>query len=75
MHVATLDYDDYLGYVAIGRMLSGRVRQGERVLCVHRDGKREEFRVAKILGYQSLKRFELSEAVAGDICAITGMRI
>ena len=34
---------------------------------------REEFRVAKILGYQSLKRFELSEAVAGDICAITGM--
>jgi GTP-binding protein len=74
MHVATLDYDDYLGYVAIGRMLSGRVRQGERVLCVHRDGSREEFRVAKILGYQSLKRFELSEAVAGDICAITGMQ-
>src|ERR1017187_207399 len=74
MHVATLDYDDYLGYVAIGRMLSGRVRQGERVLCVHRDGKREEFRVAKILGYQSLKRFELLEAVAGDICAITGMQ-
>ena len=32
-----LDYDDYLGYVAIGRMLSGRVRQGDRVLCVHRD--------------------------------------
>jgi GTP-binding protein len=74
MHVATLDYDDYLGYVAIGRMLSGRVRQGDRVLCVHRDGSREEFRVAKILGYQSLKRFELSEAVAGDICAITGMQ-
>jgi len=74
MHVTTLDYDDYLGYVAIGRMNSGRVRQGERVLCVHRDGRREEFRVAKILGYQSLKRFELSEAVAGDICAITGMQ-
>jgi GTP-binding protein len=74
MHVATLDYDDYLGYVAIGRMLSGRVQQGDRVLCVHRDSKREEFRVAKILGYQALKRFELSEAVAGDICAITGMQ-
>jgi GTP-binding protein len=74
MHVATLDYDDYLGYVAIGRMLSGRIRQGERALCIHRDGKREEFRVAKILGYQSLKRFELQEAVAGDICAITGMQ-
>jgi GTP-binding protein len=74
MHVATLDYDDYLGYVGIGRILSGRVKQGDRALCVHRDGKREEFRVAKILGYQALKRFELAEAAAGDICAITGMQ-
>ena len=74
MHVATLDYDDYLGYVGIGRILSGRIRQGDRALCVHRDGKREEFRVAKILGYQALKRFELSEAAAGDVCAITGMQ-
>ena len=39
----------------------------------HRDGKREEFRVADILGYQALNRFELAEASAGDICAITGM--
>jgi GTP-binding protein len=74
MHVATLDYDDYLGYVGIGRILSGRIRQGDRALCIHRDGKREDFRVAKILGYQALKRFELSEAAAGDICAITGMQ-
>src|SRR4029078_7776076 len=36
MHVTTLDYDDYLGYVAIGRVESGRIRQGERVLGVHR---------------------------------------
>ena len=74
MHVTTLDYDDYLGYVGIGRVLSGRVKPGERALCVHRDGKREEFRVAKILGYQALKRFELGEAAAGDICALTGMQ-
>ena len=39
---------------------------------MHRNGAREEFRVAKLLGYQSLKRFELAEAAAGDICAITG---
>jgi GTP-binding protein len=74
MHVTTLDYDDYLGYVAIGRIESGRIKTGERVLCVHRDGKREEFRVQKLLGYQSLKRFELAEAAAGDICAVTGMQ-
>src|SRR5258708_39437813 len=74
MHVTTLDHDDYLGYVAIGRIQSGRLRQGERVLCVHRDGSREEFRVAKLLGFQSLKRFELAEVAAGDICAVTGMQ-
>ena len=73
MQVTTLDYDDYLGYVAIGRVDSGRIKTGERVLCAHRNGSREEFRVAKLLGYQSLKRFELAEAAAGDICAITGM--
>ena len=73
MQVTTLDYDDYLGYVAIGRIDSGRVKPGERVLCAHRNGTREEFRVAKLLGYQSLKRFELAEAAAGDICAVTGM--
>ena len=38
------------------------------------DGKREEFRVQKLLAYQSLKRFELAEAAAGDICAVTGMQ-
>ncbi|HEY2899808.1 MAG TPA: translational GTPase TypA, partial [Polyangia bacterium] len=74
MHVTTLDYDDYLGYVAIGRIQSGRLKQGERALCVHRDGSREEFRVAKLLGFQSLKRFELAEVAAGDICAVTGMQ-
>jgi GTP-binding protein len=73
MHVTTLDYDDYLGYVGIGRISAGKIRTGERAMLVHRDGKREEFRVAKILGYQALKRFELAEASAGDICAITGM--
>src|SRR4051812_1704244 len=74
MHVTTLDHDDYLGYVAIGRVESGRVKQGQKVMCVHRSGAREEFRVAKILGFQSLKRFELAEAAAGDICAVTGMQ-
>jgi len=73
MQVATLDYDEFLGYMAIGRMRNGRTKVGERILLVHRDGKREEFRVQKVLGFQGLKRFELAEARAGDIVAITGM--
>ncbi len=73
MQVATLDYDDYLGYMAIGRMRSGRSKVGDRVLLAHRDGTKEEFRVQKVLGFQGLKRFELAEAIAGDIVAFTGM--
>ncbi len=73
MQVATLNYDDYLGYMAIGRMRSGRAKVGDRVLRARADGKREEFRIQKVLGFQGLKRFELAEAIAGDIVSITGM--
>jgi GTP-binding protein len=73
MQVATLDYDDFLGYVAIGRMKAGRAKVGDRVLLAHRDGSKEEFRVQKVLGFQGLKRFELAEARAGDVVAFTGM--
>jgi GTP-binding protein len=74
MQVATLDYDDYLGYMAIGRMRAGTAKVGDRVLLAHRDGKKEEFRVQKVLGFQGLKRFELAEAAAGNIVAFTGMQ-
>lgn len=73
MHVATLDYDDYLGYVAVGRISDGKIKMGDRVLLAHRDGKREEFRVQKVLASQGLKRFEIAEGAAGDIVAVTGM--
>lgn len=72
MQVATLDYDDYLGYVAIGRITAGRLAMGDRVLINHRNSQ-ETFRVAKLLAFQSLKRFEVGEAQAGDIVAVTGM--
>ena len=72
MQVATLAYDDYLGYLAIGRVRSGRCQVGDRVLLAGA-GDRAEFRIQKVLGFQGLKRFELAEAAAGDIVAITGM--
>jgi len=72
MQVATLDYDDYLGYVAIGRITAGKIAMGDRVLISHRT-QNEQFRVAKLLAFQALKRFEIGEAQAGDIVAVTGM--
>ncbi len=74
MQAATLAYDDYLGYLAIGRVETGKCKTGDRVMVARLDGKKEEFRVQKVLGFQGLKRFELAEAAAGDIVAITGMQ-
>ncbi len=73
MQVATLDYDEFLGYMAIGRVKHGKCDTGSRVLIAHPNGRKEQFRVQKILGFQGLKRFELGSAQAGDIVAITGM--
>ena len=73
MQTATLNYDDYLGYMAIGRVLSGRCKVGDRVLLGKPSGKTKPFRVQKVLGFQGLKRFELAEGRAGDIIAVTGM--
>jgi GTP-binding protein len=73
MQVATLDYDDFLGYMAIGRVQAGRCKVGDRVLLARPGNKGVPFRVQKVLGFQGLKRFELADARAGDIVAITGM--
>ncbi len=73
MQVATLDYDDFLGYMAIGRVQTGQCRVGDRLLLGRDDGQRIGFRVQKLLGFQGLRRFELVEARAGDIVAVTGM--
>ncbi len=73
MQVATFDHDDYLGAMATGRIVGGCFRKGEMVLLVHRDGSREEFRITRILGFRGLHRFDLEEAIAGDIVTITGM--
>ena len=74
MQVATLAYDDFLGFMAIGRMKTGTCKVGDRVLLgTQESAKPRDFRVQKVLGFQGLKRFELSEAKAGDIVALTGM--
>jgi GTP-binding protein len=71
--VAMLDWDDYVGRLVIGRIVSGRVRQGERVAVVHRDASIEYTKVTVLYGYEGLKRVELQEASAGELVAIAGI--
>jgi GTP-binding protein len=70
---AMLDWDDYVGRLVIGRIVSGRVRQAERVVVVHRDGSLEPAKVTVLYGYEGLKRVEVQEASAGDLVAIAGI--
>lgn len=71
--VTSLQYDSFLGKYAIGRVARGSVKPGLAVALMKRDNQQISARVEKVFGYRGLNREELSEAVAGDIVALTGI--
>ena len=73
MLVAALDYDDYKGKYAIGRIVRGHLNTGEQVARINREGEVSRQKINQIFMYNGLKRDEVSEAQAGDIIAITGI--
>src|SRR5205085_10758065 len=73
MLVSNLDYSDYLGRIALGRIVSGRVAMGDSIVCLHRDGKPERATVTALFTYRGLEQVEVEEANAGDIVASGGL--
>lgn len=73
MLVAALDYDDYKGKYAIGRIVRGRIAPNTFVARINRDGVVSRQKINLVMGYKGLQRVELSEALAGDIVALTGI--
>jgi GTP-binding protein len=72
MLVSNLHYSDYLGRIALGRIVSGRVAVGDSVVCIHRDGRRERASVTALYTYAGLLQVETQHASAGDIVGVTG---
>jgi GTP-binding protein len=72
MLVSNLEYSDYLGRVALGRIVSGRVRVGDSIVCIHRDGTRERANVTTLFTYSGLEQIEIKHGSAGDIIGLTG---
>lgn len=70
---ALLDYNEYVGRIGVGRVHNGKIRVGQMVDCIRLDGSVKQFRVQKLFGYLGLKRIEIEEAEAGDICAVAGL--
>lgn len=71
--VAALDYDDYKGKYAIGRVVRGRVTPNTFVARINRDGVVSRHKINLVLTYKGLQRIEVAEAQAGDIVALTGI--
>jgi GTP-binding protein len=72
--VTLLDFNEYLGRIAVGRVNRGMIRQGQTVAVINREGQTKQARIDKLFGFQGLKRVEIEEAAAGDIVAIAGIK-
>ena len=72
MLASNLDYSDYLGRIAYGRIVSGRVSVGDSVVCIHNNGTRERANVTALFSHQGLLKIEIKHASEGDIIGLTG---
>jgi GTP-binding protein len=73
MLVTTLEYSDYVGRIAIGRVFSGHITEGQNVTVINKDGIHTQQKVMHIHQFQGLSRKRVPEVEAGDICAISGL--
>jgi GTP-binding protein len=72
MQVATINYDDFIGRIAIGRILRGRVSKGDQLVCLGLDEPMRRARATKLSGFVGLNQVPVEQGVAGDIVAIAG---
>ena len=73
MLVTTLDYSNYVGKIAIGRLTSGKLRTGQRIMHMAADGTRTPGKVAQVFSFRNLQRVPEDEVTAGNIVAISGI--
>src|SRR6266481_4912289 len=73
MLVVTLDHSDFVGRIAIGRVVAGRIRKGQRIALLKHDGRRLDDTIAQLYTFDRLGRAETDEVTAGDICAVVGL--
>ncbi|MBR5518543.1 MAG: translational GTPase TypA [Clostridia bacterium] len=70
---SNIDYDDYIGRIAVGRIHRGSVKVGQNITICKKDGKTTNVRATKIFTFEGLKRVEVETASVGDIVCIAGL--
>jgi GTP-binding protein len=73
MRVTSLDYNNYVGIIGVGRIQRGRIKPNTQVTVIDREGGRRQGKLLQVLGFHGLERHEVAEAQAGDIVAISGI--
>ena len=73
MLVSNLDWSDYVGRIAIGKVTGGHCKVGDPIVCIHKNGKRDKAVVTKIFEFSGLKSGECIVAEAGNIVGISGV--
>jgi len=71
--ISTLDYNDYVGRIGIGRVCAGTVRPAQVVVVIHRDGTQAKDQIGELFLFDGLGRQKVEEVTAGNICAVVGL--
>jgi len=74
MLISSIDYNDYVGRIAIGKIQRGSFDLSRQYTQIKRSGDMQEFKVSKLFTFEGLQRVEVEEAVTGDIIGIAGMK-
>jgi GTP-binding protein len=73
MQVTTLDYSEFVGRIAIGRVHAGTIKKKQRVAVIDHLGEVTRKQVTQIFAFEGLERVEVDEVTAGDLCAAVGL--
>ena len=72
MLITSLDYDDYVGRLAVGRVFNGRIRSAQAVVAARPETEPKPLKISTLYGFEGLQRLEIDEAGPGDLIAIAG---
>ncbi len=70
---SSLDYDDYIGRIGVGRVERGKILRGENVVLCKQDGRQENVKISRLYQFEGLKRVEVDSAMMGDIVCVSGI--
>src|SRR5690606_34020249 len=73
MQITSLDYSNFLGRVAIGKVARGVIKEGQQIVLMQADGSIKKSKVKELYIFESLGKKKVTEVIAGDICAVVGL--